>query len=62
MPLEELDPDLRLEPRDCLRQRGLGQLEALRRASHLALVGHDHEVAQLPEVELAQLPGSDVRA
>ena len=62
MTLEQLDPDLRLEPRDRLRERRLGQLEALRGPSHLALLGHGHEVAQLPEVELAQLPDSDVRA
>ena len=37
MALEQLDPDLRLEPGHGLRERGLGQLEPLGGARHLAL-------------------------
>ena len=50
-----LEADLRLESRDRLRERRLRQLESPGRTSHLTLVHDGHEVAQLPELEIAQL-------
>jgi len=59
--LEQSHADLRLESRDRLRERRLRQLEAPGRTGHLTLLHHRHEVAQLSEVELAQLPHSSIR-
>jgi hypothetical protein len=50
--VEELDAELPLELADLLAERRLRDLEALRRAAEVQLLGDGDEVAQPPEVEL----------
>ena len=49
--MEELGPDLGLEPLDLLADRGLGDVDAVRRPAEVELVGDGQEVPQVAELD-----------
>ena len=55
---QQLNPELGLELLDLLRQRRLRDVQALRRATEMALLGDCDEVAQVSQLHGANLPAS----
>jgi hypothetical protein len=54
-PVEELHAEVAFEPADLLADRGLDDVQPLRRAGEVQLLGHRREVGQLPELHAASV-------
>ena len=61
-PIDKFDAEIPLELPDLATERRLGHVQSLGRSPEVKLLGHDHEVPQMPDLDYGPPPISARRA